>query len=161
MSKIITCLDCPLYQTGGYCRYKRKDVGALQPACDHAKKKNEKFNPEDSETMEQTTEQTTTPTTKHCSRCGQDLPLDAFGSNKSAKDGKQRWCKKCMNEATSRAKGNRPKRERERERETAASAPSTTDRIVVRETLTDEQMVMALRAHGWEVTCRRTITQEL
>lgn len=156
MSKIITCLDCPLYQTGGYCRYKRKDVGALQTACDHAKKMNEKFNPEDSETMEHTTEQTTTPTTKHCSRCGQDLPLDAFGSNKSAKDGKQRWCKKCMNEVTSRARGNRP---RERERETAA--PSTANKVVVRETLTDEQMVMALRAHGWEVTCRRTITQEL
>lgn len=38
MSRIVTCLDCPLYQKGGYCRHYRKDVGALQPACDHAKK---------------------------------------------------------------------------------------------------------------------------
>lgn len=34
MNRITVCLDCPLYQTGGWCRHKRKDVGALQPACD-------------------------------------------------------------------------------------------------------------------------------
>lgn len=49
MSRITVCLDCPLYQTGGWCKHKRKDVGALQPACDHAKKMNETFNPEDKE----------------------------------------------------------------------------------------------------------------
>ena len=41
------CLDCPEYQTGGYCRHKHKDVGALSPACDYAEKMNKKFNPED------------------------------------------------------------------------------------------------------------------
>jgi hypothetical protein len=42
--------------------------------------------------------------------------------------------------------------------ETPAPQPTT---IVVRETLTDEQMVNILREHGWEVTCRRTVTQEI
>ena len=49
MSRIVTCLDCPLYQKGGYCRHYRKDVGALQPACDHATKMDLTFNPEDKE----------------------------------------------------------------------------------------------------------------
>lgn len=47
MNRIVVCLDCPMYQTGGYCRHKGKDVGALSPACDHALTLNEKFNPED------------------------------------------------------------------------------------------------------------------
>lgn len=47
MSRIAMCLDCPNYQKGGYCRHKKKDVGALSPACDHALTLNEKFNPED------------------------------------------------------------------------------------------------------------------
>lgn len=38
MSRIVVCLDCPHYQTGGYCRLKHKDVGALNPACDQADK---------------------------------------------------------------------------------------------------------------------------
>lgn len=47
MSRIAMCIDCPNYQKGGYCRHKKKDVGALSPACDHALTLNEKFNPED------------------------------------------------------------------------------------------------------------------
>ena len=56
MSKIAMCIDCPNYQKGGYCRHKKKDVGALSPACDHALTLNEKFNPEDEDAaLEQAT----------------------------------------------------------------------------------------------------------
>ena len=51
MSRIAMCLDYPNYQKGGYCRHKKKDVGALSPACDHALTLNEKFNPEDEEAI--------------------------------------------------------------------------------------------------------------
>ena len=47
MSRIAMCIDCPNYMKGGYCRHKKKDVGALSPACDYALTLNEKFNPED------------------------------------------------------------------------------------------------------------------
>ena len=92
--------------------------------------------------------------TKRCSKCGEEKPLDDFGGNRTTKDGKQRWCKACMNKATSRAKGNRGA--------AAQKEPAKTEKqIVVRETLTDAQMVEALRARGWQVTCTRTVTEEL
>ena len=96
--------------------------------------------------------------TKRCSKCGEEKPLTDFGANRTAKDGKQRWCKACMNKATSRAMANRPKT-KEASAEKKPTAPST--QIVVREVLTDAQMVEALRAHGWQVTCTRTVTEEL
>lgn len=56
MSRIAVCIDCPEYQTGGYCRHKHKEIGALSPACDYALKMNEKFNPEDEDApLEQAT----------------------------------------------------------------------------------------------------------
>ena len=92
--------------------------------------------------------------TKRCSKCGEEKPLTDFGANRTNKDGKQRWCKACMNKATSRAKGNRGA--------AAQKEPAKTEKqIVVRETLTDAQMVEALRARGWQVTCTRTVTEEL
>ena len=36
MNRILVCLDCPEYQKGGYCLYKRKNVGALDNACEHS-----------------------------------------------------------------------------------------------------------------------------
>ncbi|MEM9953991.1 MAG: HNH endonuclease [Chloroflexota bacterium] len=35
---------------------------------------------------------------KHCSRCKQDLPLDAFSRDKSAKDGLSFYCRTCVSE---------------------------------------------------------------
>lgn len=37
--------------------------------------------------------------TKHCNRCGRDLPLDEFHKNNRSKDGLQWMCKSCMNKA--------------------------------------------------------------
>lgn len=58
-----------------------------------------------------------------------------------AKDGLQSWCNDC------------------RAGKTQEAPPQKT--VVVRETLTDKQMVDLLREHGWIVTCTRTITEEL
>lgn len=92
--------------------------------------------------------------TKRCSKCGEEKPLTDFGGNRTSKDGKQYWCKACINKATSRAKGNRGA--------AAQKEPAKTQKqIVVREALTDAQMVEALRTRGWQVTCTRTVTEEL
>lgn len=47
--------------------------------------------------------------TKHCTRCGRDLPLDEFYKRSDSKDGLQRFCKSCMNKA------NMENRERKKE----------------------------------------------
>lgn len=165
MSRIVTCLDCPLYQKGGYCRHYRKDVGALQPVCDHAKKMDLTFNPEDKE------EAMSNPLApqaqiKTCTKCGRELPISEFYARAGSKDGLQTICKDCHNAATQRC---REQAQRARKalaekraakvQEQPADEPKKT--VVVRETLTDKQMVDLLREHGWTVTCYRTITEEL
>lgn len=40
--------------------------------------------------------------TKVCPRCGKELPLDAFGKNKSTKDGLNPLCKNCDHDAKSK-----------------------------------------------------------
>lgn len=158
MTRLVVCMDCPNYQKGGYCTHKRKDVSALAPACDCAKTINQKFNPED------TDEPMTKPLapqaqTKTCTKCGRDLPKEAFGKHARTRDGLQPYCKKCRSEAR-KGKTSRPGREMATKyTKTAQDQPKTT--VVVRETLTDKQMVDLLREHGWTVTCYRTITEEL
>jgi 5-methylcytosine-specific restriction enzyme A len=39
-------------------------------------------------------------THKHCSHCGEWLPLEAFRLNKRMKDGRSSWCAACQREAT-------------------------------------------------------------
>jgi hypothetical protein len=220
MSKITVCLDCPSYKKGGYCPHKRKEVSALDPACDHAKIMNAKFNPEDEDAPMQTvTESHQLPTTKKCERCGEVLPLDDFEwMNYKGARKRMRICSKCYHAAMSKKKGqpevpegmkrcssckevkpvsefytdnnaqdgyksackichtmqvNKRQKERREARRQELIAQHDTEgtkvcktekpqkTIVVRETLTDEQMVNILREHGWEVTCRRTVTQEI
>lgn len=99
MSRIVTCLDCPLYQKGGYCGHYRKDVGALQPACDHAKKLDLTFNPENKD--EDAAPEQAAPEqkpTKTCARCGRELPHSAFYAKASAKDGLESYCIECKKE---------------------------------------------------------------
>lgn len=98
MSRIVTCLDCPLYQKGGYCRHYRKDVGALQSACDHAKKMVLTFNPENKDD-DMPPIYSPTPQTKVCRACGRELPLDAFGKHARTKDGLQPRCRECSGRA--------------------------------------------------------------
>lgn len=164
MSRITVCLDCPMYQTGGWCKHKRKDVGALQPACDHAKKMNETFNPED---KEETMSNPLAPQaqTKTCTKCGRELPISEFYAKAGSKDGLQTICKDCHNAATQRCREQAQRAREALAEKRAAKAQGATEaqtkKVVVRETLTDKQMVDLLREHGWTVTCYRTITEEL
>ena len=215
MGKIIsTCLDCPEYQTGGFCRHKRKEVSALSPACDHAKTMAATFNPEDIEDSSKPepkltkvcpkcgrelprdafhpkleakdglqswckdcnrkshkpkeTPEPQEPESKTCKRCGRDLPLYCFGKKAGTRDGHQYWCKECMTrnvlearrkkKAAAAAQKATEKPKTEKKAEATESTPQT---VVVRETLTDKQMVELLREHGWEVTCKRVVTEEL
>lgn len=161
MSRIVTCLDCPMYQTGGYCRHRHKDVGALQPACDYALTINDMFNPEDkTDTMHEiNTAKTLPPTdilpetqqTKTCRNCGRTLTLDHFYTNKGKPNS---ICKDCKKEETRR---NRKPKEAKTARRTAEQPAC----IAVRETLTDQQMVDLLREHGWTVTCEKYEKVEL
>lgn len=210
MSAVVFCLDCAFYQKGGYCRKKRRDIGALNPACEKAlapdhvpeeiievakleterrctkcrqvlplsefeytrsnkgekikrkicktcyhesmsKKKNITKTNEDMTT----TQETTTVQTKTCICCGETKPLTEFYRDKKATDGHQSYCKRCLNlRSAERARKARAEKR-------AAKAQDTQQTVVVRETLTDQQMVEALRARGWEVVCKRTITEEL
>ena len=173
MSRITVCLDCPMYQTGGWCKHKRKDVRALQPACDHAKKMNETFNPEDKE--EEPMTQMNTQTTKLCKRCGRDLTLDHFGKKTGTKDGLQYWCKECT--TASVLAGRRAKKEAQEaakpQTKTEAPKPSTptpepaplpiyNPETAVQE-ISDDLLAQALRRRGWDVKATRpkTIIEEL
>ena len=94
MNRIVVCLDCPHYQKGGYCTKTRKDVGALQPACDKAPQ--EKTDDDIIDTVEIVEEP---QTTKKCERCGEVLPISSFGWINS-KNGRRmrRICKDCYHE---------------------------------------------------------------
>jgi hypothetical protein len=98
MNRIVVCLDCPEYQKGGYCLHIRKNVGALDSACEHSQSLED--NPE-AKAEEKVMEYKSAPvTTKKCARCGEVLPFDSFewynykGTNKM-----RNICKKCYHEA--------------------------------------------------------------
>lgn len=214
MSAVVFCLNCAHYQKGGYCRKKRRDISALQPACEDAlapdyvqeemvekakleterrctkcrqvlplsefeytrsnkgekikrkicktcyhesmsKRARKKDITKTNEDMT-TTQETTTVLTKTCRCCGETKPICDFYQDKKASDGLQSYCKKCMNE-----KARARKQAVSAEKRAAAKEAKEIKNVVVRETMTDKQMVDALRAHGWEVTCKRLITEEL
>ena len=99
---------------------------------------------------------------KLCKKCGQVLPLDSFGIRTKSIDGKQSYCKTCLNKATTRSKANRqrkatPKAQPEPETVTAAPAPPANPLRA----MTDHALVIELRARGWDVSCTRTITETL
>lgn len=167
MSRIVTCLDCPMYQTGGYCRHKKKDVGALTPACDHAKEMNKTFNPEEEEPMETKVNQPEPVVeapepqrTKVCPRCGKELPVEAFGKHSRTRDGLQPYCRQCRSQAR-QGKTSRPGTETKTSFIKAEKPADHVERVVVREVLTDKQMVDLLREHGWTVTCEKYEKVEL
>ena len=91
---------------------------------------------------------------KRCAKCGETKPLTDFYKDKKASDGHQSWCKHC-------AHVDNAQRARKALAEKRAKAQEQPKPTVVRETLTDKQMVELLREHGWTVTCYRTITEEL
>lgn len=105
------------------------------------------------------TGQTEEPTTKLCICCGETKPITEFYKDKKATDGHQSYCKHCLNLKT--AERARKVRAEKRAMKEAAKTDEQPKKTVVRETLTDQQMVDLLREHGWTVTCYRTITEEL
>lgn len=93
------CNECRYFSDLGRCRNggtRKSDVGYFQKACamfepiEQKPAKIEQPNPK----IEQT------PKTKHCNKCGRDLPLEAFGKKTGTKDGLQSWCKECQKEST-------------------------------------------------------------
>lgn len=166
MSRVTVCLDCPQYQTGGWCKHKRKDVGALQPACDHAKKMNETFNPEDKEEEPMTDMNTRTEATKLCKKCGRHLTLDRFGKKNGTKDGLQYWCKECVTKSVLEAR--RAKKAAKAQTKTAQEPTpvKTIVTVATRYDLTDapdQTLADELRRRGWDVKATRpkTIIEEL
>lgn len=165
MNRIVVCLDCPEYQKGGYCNFKRKSVGALDNACEHSQSLAEFPEPK---AEEKVMEYKSAPeTTKKCERCGEVLPLEQFewynykGTNK-----RRRICSKCYHDAMKKndkkAEGMKVcMRENLRKHVSKPKPKPEPERIVVREVMTDEQMVAELRANGWEVICRKTVHLEL
>lgn len=80
MGIISVCLDCPHYQTGGWCRIKQKTVSALAPACEDSQKTNEDQEDDGLKT---------------CRKCGRVLPKESFAKNAGAPDGLQSTCREC------------------------------------------------------------------
>lgn len=168
MSRIVTCLDCPLYQKGGYCGHYRKDVGALQPACDHAKKLDLTFNPENKDDdMTHIASIPAAPQTKVCCACGRELPLDAFGKHPRAKDGLQSRCRECTAKAL---KDGRKKTDKEIQNailmaDTEAmmeQKPATAKAELLQdpklENFESKALAEELRARGYYVKAERPIT---
>ena len=80
--------------------------------------------------------------TKKCKDCGRELPLSDFGFHRSGH--RKNICRECQGKRTHAS------RRTEATKNDAQSA-----------TMTDAEMVAALRGNGWTVTCTRTITEEL
>lgn len=116
------------------------------------------FNPEDKEDDMNTEEpiniEIVEEPAKVCSKCGEVKPITDFYKDKKASDGHQSWCKRCVSIDNAQ-------RARKAKAEKRTAKAEQTQMVVVRETLTDKQMVDLLREHGWTVTCTRTITEEL
>ncbi len=98
--------------------------------------------------------------TKTCTRCGREFPLESFPTSKKAKDGHISVCKECNSKARSEA---RPKKKTVHV-EGVALFPASTDPAAhpdIMGAIADKALVEELRKRGWEVTCKRIITEEL
>ena len=98
--------------------------------------------------------------TKVCKRCGREFPLESFPACKRAKDGHLSVCKECNSKARSES---RPEK-RTVHVEEVALFPASTEPAAhpeIMSAIADKTMVEELRKRGWEVTCKRTIVEEL
>lgn len=101
--------------------------------------------------------------TKVCKRCGREFPLESFPTSKKAKDGHLSVCKECNSKARSDA---RPRKKTSHVEEVALfpAVPGKKSPEPSPERLADypdAMLVAVLRERGWEVTCKRTIVEEL
>jgi len=87
---------------------------------------------------------------KKCIKCGRELPLDTFAPHNRAKDGHKSVCPDCEKEAKASRKprARRPRAEAPAKESPLAGVP-------------DKALVKELRDRGWEVSCKKTIVQEL
>ena len=97
--------------------------------------------------------------TKHCNKCGRELPISEFYAKAGTKDGLQHHCKYCHTEMVKASRSK--KKSAEDGMVGGAKKDKASKPVVVKEKLSAQQMVDALRADGWEVTCFRTVTEEL
>jgi hypothetical protein len=84
-NKNLNCLDCKGMSNFLIFDKKKKALTALNPQ--------EEKPMEEIKDMENTS--ISKPLIKRCSKCGENKPLDEFGTSKIAKDGKNWYCKKC------------------------------------------------------------------
>lgn len=122
--------------------------------------------------------------TKVCTRCGREMPLESFPKSIRSKDGYMSVCKECNSKARSEGRwGKKTVHVEEVASWPATPAPEQTqkpgDAIVekilkqraaeaeeelqqnVLKATPDKTLVEELRSRGWEVTCKRTIVEEL
>lgn len=120
------CNECAFFTDAGRCRNgaaKRSDVGYFQAACPLFEEMKAEDKPENNppkieskQPLKPSLMEQEKPKTKHCNKCGRDLPLDAFGKKTTSKDGLQSWCKECQKASTINARAKR--------KETASPAPA-------------------------------------
>lgn len=161
-AKTKTCTKCgrELPISEFYARTGAKDgLQTICKECHNAATKKCREDKKDKEAPIDAIEPQAPACTKKCPRCGRELPADAFGKHSRTRDNLQPYCRDCRSEARI-GKTSRPGQETTTKYVKPEGGPEP-QKIVVREALTDKQMVMALRAHGWTVTCTRTITEEL
>ena len=110
--------------------------------------------------------------TKVCKRCGREMPLESFPTSNRSKDGHMSVCKECNSKA--RSEGRWGKKTAHVEEvglwppddahcphgpQPGKKAPEPS--LEQLSNYPDAMLVAVLRERGWEVTCKRTIVEEL
>ena len=137
-SKCSTCVF--LNGEDGYCRKKQKHVNILEN--------------EDCRNYTEPAENKTK--TRICQNCGQELPVTDFRRRNYGYD---HICKAC---AAAKAANERNERLEKLIFGKADNANKLADNANVDlAKVADADLVVALRSRGWEVTCKRTVVEEL
>lgn len=102
-------------------------------------------------------------TTKVCTRCGRELPLDAFGKSWRASDGHKHICRECNGQISSKAqkaayaKNLRKKKAQSSETSETSETSKETKKVLDLSTMEEAVMVDELRRRGWVVKCSKLI----
>ena len=124
------------------------DVGPLQPGCTNW---TYKYQTQTQITMEEKT----LPTTKVCSKCGRELPREAFNKKARAKDGLQDYCRECNSSAN---KAYHAKKMAQKAKPAEAPEPiSGTVQNPAMAAIPDHDLVGELRRRGYDVKATKTV----